>query len=41
MVFFVVAVIYIFLLLLDQAVDKMSVSHANEIFKYIMNLIMF
>ena len=39
--FFVVAVILIFLLPLDHAVNKMSVSHANEIWKYNMNLILF
>ena len=35
------AVILIFLLLLDHAVDKMSVSLANEVRKYIMNLILY
>ena len=32
------AVILIFLLPLDHAVEKMSLSHANEIWKDIMNL---
>ena len=35
------AVILIFLLPSNHVVDKMSVSHANEIWKYIMNLILF
>ena len=35
------AVIYIFLLPSDHVVDKMSVSHANLIWKYIMYLILF
>ena len=30
-----------FLLPLDHAVDKMFLRHANEILKYILNLIMF
>ena len=38
---FFFAVILIFLLPSDHAVDKISVSHANEIWKYIMNLIWF
>ena len=37
----ILAVILIFLLPSDHAVDKMSVSHANEIWKHIMNLILF
>ena len=36
-----IAFILIFMLPLDHAVDKMSESHANEIWKYIMNLILF
>ena len=35
------AAIFIFLLPLDHEVDKMSESHGNEIWKYIMNLILF
>ena len=39
--FYPFAVILTFLLPLDHEVDKMSLSHANEIWKYIMNLIFF
>ena len=35
------AVIFIFMLPLDHAVDIMSVSHMNEIWKYILNLNLF
>ena len=35
------AVIFTFMLTLDHAVDKMSVSNMNEIRKYIINLILF
>ena len=35
------AVIFIFLFHLDQAVNKLSVNHANDILKYILNLIFF
>ena len=38
---YVFEVILIFMLPLDHAVDKMSVNHANEILKNIMNSVLF